>query len=150
MMHQPIFVHTIDGMYIRPSIEDLSCNHINIQLQETGSLHVISYPIGARICINDILCATTEATINNIPSSAIGISHRYKLTYPGYIDVEGDIKIYTDQTAQLVVVMQQSPCPPSNPLLYIGLFILGIALFASRKKDDSKYKETEYKGETKI
>lgn len=141
---QPIFVHTIDGMYIRPLIEDLSCNHVNIQLQETGSLHVISYPTGARICINDVLqlCTTTEpegATINNIPSSPTGISHKYKLTYPGYVNIEGNIKIYTGQTAELIVVMQPSPCPTNNLLLYIS-FAIGVILLSSRKKDDIKNK----------
>lgn len=126
-------------MHIRsyiPYIEDLSCNYISIQQPptEVGSAHIVSVPTGAKIFIDNIeyTGSVTPITISNISSG----THSYKLTYPGYTDVDGILFIKTGETYELSVIMEKclAPSVQSNALLYLGLFVIGFMLLSSRKK----------------
>lgn len=126
-------------MYIRPFIDNLSCNNITIQQPgEVGSVYIDSVPLGANICINEVeqICRLTPGIIDELPSSPTGIVYRYKLTYPGYVDAKGYIFIKTGETYPLSVIMERITRAPSD----IGkmlMFALGIGafLFFLSKKD---------------
>lgn len=121
------------------SLEDLSCNHISIQQPptEVGSAHIVSVPTGAKIFIDNIdFQQTTPAIISNISSG----THTYKLTYPGYTDVDGILFIKTGETYEISAIMEKCSIPSqSNALLYLGLFAVGFMLLSSRKKENTDH-----------
>lgn len=143
-----IYIHSSNGMYIRPFIDDLSCNNITIQQpDEVGSVNIESVPPGAKIYIDEILqLDSTPIIIDNIPSSPTGVAHRYKLTYPGYIDTEGYIFIRTGDTDRLSVIMERIAGAPSDMGKILMLMLgIGTFLFFLSERDKGKWKQ--YKGQ---
>jgi len=141
MTDQQLYIHSPSGMHIiQPilSIEDLSCNHITVQPPvEVGSAHIVSVPTGAKIFIDNIEYTglITPTTISDIP---IG-TYTYKLTYPGYTDVNGILFIKTGETYDISTTMEKYSVPSqSNALLYLGLFAVGFMLLSSRKKESTE------------
>lgn len=141
-----LYIHSSNGMYIRPFIDDLSCNNITIQQPgEVGSVSIESVPPGAKIFIDGILqLGSTPIIIDNLPSSPTGIAYGYKLTYPGYVDVEGEFFVRTGDTYPLYTIMEIMTGAPSD----IGtmlIFVLGIGAFLFLLSKADKYKQKQYK-----
>lgn len=136
-----LYIHSSNGMYIRPFIDDLSCNNITIQQpSEVGSVSIESVPPGAKIFIGgvDQIGRFTPIVID-LPSSPTGIAYRYKLTYPGYVDAEGEFFIITGETYRLSVIMEIITGAPSD-ICKLLIFALGIGAFMFFLSKKDRYK----------
>lgn len=122
-------------------VNDLSCNNITIQhTQNVGSAYIVSIPSGAKIYIDNIeqVGLVTPAMVNKIPS--IPTAHTYKLTRPGYMDMEGILFIITGETYNVTVML----CKPPTDILpiLVGFVLTGIFL-AMTRKEKPKLKQEE-------
>lgn len=142
---QSIYKHSSE-MYEIPSIYDLSCHGITIQQPiEVGSAHIVSVPAGAKIFIDykGDIGLVTPTLIPNIP---VGV-HTYKLTYPGYIDVDGILFIEYNKIYELSIIMEISPGYFDPTKLIIFTLVAGvlIANIFQREKEDKDHR-TEFWG----
>lgn len=141
-----------------PSIEDLSCNSINVKAVCRGSLQIATIPNGADIYIYEesqmdyVLRNVKTGTmidpsiITDIECTSSTRSNKFKVTFPGYVDIEGMLDITDGTIYQLYIIMER--CAINEPetaggLLFSALAIGGLffLLFGSR---DKKHKKTIY------
>lgn len=103
-------------------IEDLSCHYITSQI-DVGSAHIVSIPTGAKIFIDYIgdTGLVTPAVIPDIPTGV----HTYRLTYPGYTDVDGLLFINVNETYEVSVIMEISIPGYINPATVIAYIVIG-------------------------
>lgn len=146
----------IDSLPI-PSIEDLSCNHISIKSSCTGNLQIATDPPMADIYIfeesvGDYILQSTKtgsigfpSTINGIECTSPTRSNRFKLSFPGYVDVEGILIIESGTTYQLDIIMEPvSPAELGGGGLWLPALALGgliLLLFGRKKKKHKKHHE---------
>lgn len=146
-----------------PLIEDLSCHGIRIRATCTGSLQIATTPSGADIYIyeesvGDYILTSVQtgtmispSTINDIECTSPTRSNKFKLTLPGYVDVEGWLDITDGNIYQLYIIMEKCTTPGVSemggwliPALAIGslfFFLFGGEERKHRKLDYEKYKE---------
>lgn len=148
-----------------PSIEDLSCNMIHVKATCKGSLQIATIPPQADIYIYEEIqgdyVIRTEKTgtmnhpviIDDIECTGITRSNKFKLKFPGYVDVEGMLDITDGTIYQLYIIMET--CPETCVTQFGGGSLLIPALAAGglmlllfggdkkkrRFKDYDKYKE---------
>ena len=105
----------------------------SILQQPTGSLSVVSIPGGAKIFIDGEEQIDTTPAIIDIP---VG-QHAYRLSYPGYIDVEGIVYITEEQYQDLFFTMQKSLII-RDILIYgfIASITAGITLYLLTRRSD--------------
>lgn len=140
-----------------PYIEDLSCHRITTRAQCSGSLQIATIPPGADMYIyeeNQIIpdyvlrsektgTMSNPTIINNIGCTSSTRSNKFKLSYPGYCNVEGMLDITQGTTYTLDIIME--PYTPVTefgggdlliPALAVGsLFAL---LFGKKEKKERK------------
>lgn len=125
------------GLYNIPLIENLSDNLAEINAQSSSSVYITSNPVGAQIFIDGIEQTgfNTPAMIMQIPSG----HHNFKLTSPGYEDIESSMPIDPGRTYNLFLTMGKSTSTStyvSSPdfvvLLAVGL--IGLYLIRNRKQ----------------
>ncbi len=102
-------------------------------LQSTGSLSIVSVPGGTKIFIDGEEQIDTTPTIIDLP---VG-QHTYRLSYPGYIDVEGIVFIEEGQVYDLFLTMQKSLII-RDILMYgfIASIAAGITLYTLTRRND--------------
>lgn len=148
-----------------PSIEDLSCNMIRVKATCKGSLQIATIPPYADIYIYEEIqgdyVLRTEKTgtmedptiINDIECTGPTRLNKFKLKFPGYVDVEGMLDI-TDGTIYILYIIMET-CPETEVtqfggenLLIPALAAVGLMFFlfgGDKKKrkfeDYDKYKE---------
>lgn len=159
-------IHTnIDSLYPRISsgiysniarIEDLSCNHISIRSQCTGSAQIATIPSNADIYIyNDILeiyelqsvksgSIDNPSTIYNLECTSPTRSNKFKLSLPGYVDVEGMLDITQGTIYSLEIIMEPFTIMESGEGLLLPALATGFLLFLLFRKDKKKHKLAQY------
>jgi hypothetical protein len=156
-MNTIIYVHTSDGTHIRhyvdsvnwepitmtgsqsaiinslEAIEDLSCHHITAKTLDIGSAHIVSVPTGAKIYIGDINYTGNTPALIDMPVGP----HTYKLSYPGYAEIDGILFIELNTIYELSVIMEKmSWFDPTLLLLGAGVFMVWMS---GRKNKEPKY-----------
>ncbi len=141
-----------------PTIEDLSCNDIRVKAVCKGLLQIATAPSGADIYIYEEIqgdyvltgvqtgTLISPSTINDIECTGPTRSNKFKLTLPGYVDVEGWLDITDGNIYQLYIIMEKCTTPVVSeaggwlmPALAIGsLFFL---LFGGEER---KRRKLEY------
>ncbi len=146
-----------------PLIEDLSCYDIRVKATCNGSLQIATTPSGADIYIYEEIqgdyvftgaqtgTMISPSIINDIECTGPTRSNKFKLTLPGYVDVEGWLDITDGNIYQLYIIMEKCTTPGISeaggwllPALAIGslFFLLSGGEERKRKKlDYEKYKE---------
>lgn len=145
-----------------PSIEDLACNMINVRATCKGSLQIATIPSQADIYIyeeiqgNYVLrtektgTMTSPTIITDIECTGLSRSNKFKLTLPGYVDVEGILDITDGTIYQLYIIMEKCAITELGggdlliPALAIGglmFFLFGGDRRKNKKVDYDKYKE---------
>ncbi len=161
------YFHTdIDNLYSRISsgiysniarIEDLSCNHVKIRSQCTGSAQIATIPSNADIYIyNDIqqiyeLQSVKSGTISN-PSTIYDLectnpptrSNKFKLSLPGYVDVEGMLDITQGTIYSLEIIMEPFTTVEAGGGLLLPALAAGMLLFLLCREDKKKHKHAKY------
>ncbi len=126
--------HTKD-LYDIPLIENLSDNLDKIKTQSSSAVYITSDPVGAQIFIDGIEQTgfNTPSMITNVPSG----HHNFKLTSPGYEDIESSMPIDPGRTYNIFLTMGKSisastyvSTPDIVILLTIG--IIGYYLIRNR------------------
>lgn len=138
-------------------IEDLSCNHVSIRSQCTGSVEIGTIPSGVKIYIyNDVLdtyelqSVTTGSIVNPITIDNLECtnqptrSNKFKLTYPGYADVEGILDITQGATYSLEIIMEPIAISEEGGGLLLPALAAGTLLFLLFRKDKKKHKHIQY------
>lgn len=160
------YFHTnIDSLYPRISsgiysniahIEDLSCNHVSIRSQCLGSTQIATIPSGADIYIyNDILqiyelqsvksgSIDNPSTIYDLECTSQTRSNKFKLSLPGYVDVEGMLDITQGTTYSLEIIMEPSVTVEAGGGLWLPALAAGMILLLLFRKDKKKHKRTQY------
>jgi hypothetical protein len=156
--HRPLNLSGLSA----PSIEDLSCNMINVKATCKGSLQIATIPPQADIYIyeeiqgNYVLRTEKTGTMIN-PSIITDIectgptrSNKFKLTLSEYVDVEGILDITDGTIYQLYIIMEKCSITEFGqgdfliPALVVGGFML-LLLGGDKKRqkfeDYDKYKE---------
>ena len=143
-----------------PLIEDLSCHDIRVRATCTGSLQIATTPSGADIYIyeesvGDYVLTSVQtgtmispSTINNIECTSPTRSNKFKLTLPGYVDVEGWLDITNGTTYQLYIIMEKCTTPGVSeeggwliPALAIGSLFFFLSGGEERKRRKLQYYE---------
>lgn len=146
-----------------PSIEDLSCHKVNIKAICKGSLQIATTPPQADIYIyeetyGDYILRTEKTGTMISPSIITDIectgptrSNKFKLTFPGYVDVEGMLDITDGTIYQLYIIMEKCAVTELGqgdfliPALAFGGLMLFLLWGDKRKhkkpEDYDKYKE---------
>ncbi len=144
-------------------IKDLSCNNVVIKPLCVGSLEIATIPPEADIYIYDeiqgdyVLKAEKTGSIDNpiiipnIECTGPTRSNKFKLSKPGYVDVEGMLDITENTIYQLYIILEPKidQCEVAEagglliPALAIGSLIFFLLGKEKRKKleDYEKYKE---------
>ena len=156
--HIPLILY---GHHV-PSIEDLSCNMINVKATCKGSLQIATIPPEADIYIyeesqGDYILRSIKtgtmsypSTISDIECTSSTRSNKFKLSLYGYVDVEGYLDIIDRTVYQLYIIMERSTVTEFGmgdffiPALAIGslmFFLFGEDKNKSKKKYYDKYKE---------
>lgn len=101
--------------------------------QLTGSLSIVSVPGGAKIFIDGDEQIYTTPSIIGLP---VG-QHTYRLSYSGYIDVEGIVHITEEQYQDLFFTMQKSTIV-GDILMYgfIASISAGITLYLLTRRSN--------------
>ena len=130
-----------DFSNINPYINDLSCNHITVEQLQTGSARIVSIPAGAKIFI-DYIGDTGLITPATVPNISVGV-HAYKLTYPGYNDIDGLLFININETYELTISMERvlGYFDPTQLVLYTLTASLLMVYFSQRRLE--KYVERQ-------
>lgn len=158
MSHVPLILSDTS-----PSIEDLSCHKVNIKAICKGSLQIATTPPQADIYIyeethGDYVLRTEKTgsmtspyIITDIECTGPTRSNKFKLTFPGYVDIEGILDITNGTIYQLYIIMEKRSVTMFGqgdfliPALAIGgfiFFLLGKDKVKSSKKEDyDKYRE---------
>lgn len=109
-----------------------------LTIQQTyGSASFVSVPSGAKIFIDDVEQPyTTPRIIDNI---TVG-SHRYTMTYSGYIDVSGMMEIEEGQIYDIFSIMQPSSGKISEMVVFgiAASFVGSAALYLMTKEESTK------------
>jgi len=143
-----------------PLIEDLSCHDIRVRAICTGSLQIATTPSGADIYIyeesvGDYVLTSVQtgtmispSTINDIECTSPTRSNKFKLTLPGYVDVEGWLDITDGTTYQLYIIMEKCTTPGVSeeggwliPALAIGSLFFFLSGGEERKRRKLQYYE---------
>ena len=148
-----IYMHIPVDSLPTPPIEDLSCNHITIRAQCTGSAEFATIPPGANIYIyeeslGDYILQNIKTGSMNNPSIINGIectsptkSNRFKLELSGYEEVEGMLIITLGDTYPLHIIFD----PIATVELGLGFLIPALAagsiLFLLFEENKKKYKK---------
>lgn len=146
-MKQIFGIHKINGLpdmspardiYNIPLIENLpnSLSQINTQqTSRTSSVYITSNISGAKIFIDDIEQTgfDTPAMITDIPSG----HHNFKLSSPGYIDVESSTPLEPGSTYNMFLTMGKSSSTSifsnsSDLIIILAIGILGYLLIKSK------------------
>jgi len=137
-------------------IEDLSCNHVSIRSQCLGSAQIATIPSNADIYIyNDFLGiyelqSVKSGTVNN-PSTIYDLectsptrSNKFKLSLPGYVDVEGMLDITQGTIYTLEIIMEPTTTVEAGGGLLLPALAAGMLLFLLCRKDKKKHKQAQY------
>ena len=142
------------------SIEDLSCNHIRVKASCLGSVRFATIPNGADIYIYEesqldyVLRSEKTGTmsnptvINDIECTSPTRSNKFKLSYPGYCNVEGMLDITEGTTYTLDIIMEQyTPVTELGGGLLIPALAVGalLALLSGRSKKGYIHKYEHHK-----
>jgi hypothetical protein len=160
--HLPIYSLPNLNIIYESHIEDLACNMINVKATCKGSLQIATTPSQADIYIYEEIdgdyVLRTEKTgtmispsiITDIECTGPTRSNKFKLTFPGYVDVEGILDITDGTIYQLYIIMEKCTATELGrgdflvPALAIGgfmLFLLGKDKRKRKPEDYDKYKE---------
>jgi hypothetical protein len=154
-------VPLISSGLFAPSVEDLSCNMINVKATCKGALQIATTPHQANIYIyeeihGDYILRTEKtgtmlnpSVITDMECTGPTRSNKFKLTLAGYVDVEGILDITDGTVYQLYMIMEKCAITESGgdfliPALVIGgimLFLLGEDKRQHKLEDYDKYKE---------
>ena len=150
----------IPQVILTPSTEDLSCHRITTRALCSGSLQIATIPQGADIYIYEEsqpgYVQRTEITgsmsnpaiIDNIECTSPTRSNKFKLSYPGYCDVEGILDITQGTTYTLYIIMEPyAPVPEFGGGFLIPALAMAaiIVLLLGRKKREDKHKYEYHK-----
>ena len=100
------------NLYNIPLIENLSNSISQIREQLTSSVYIGSDPSGAKIFIDDI-----EQSGFNTPSMITDIHsghHSFRLSSPGYVDIESDMPLEPGKTYNIFLTMGKSTSKSSS------------------------------------
>lgn len=127
-MTQIFGIHRIEGL---PTA--LSDDIYQIKTQNRSSIYISSDCVGAKIFIDDIEQTgfNTPSMITDIPSG----HHNFRLTNPGYADVEGEIPLDPGKTYNIFLTMGRA-LPPSTDssgiFLLLALGLIGYFLIKNK------------------
>jgi hypothetical protein len=152
----------ISSGQLAPSVEDLSCNMINVKAICKGALQIATIPDQANIYIYEEIhgdyILRTEKTgtmsnptiINDIECTGPTRSNKFKLTLAEYVDIEGMLDITDGTVYQLYIIMEKCAITKFGqgdyliPALAIGgfmFFLLGGDKTKHKFEYYDKYKE---------
>lgn len=144
----------IPTISMTPIIEDLACNIINVRATCKGSLQIATIPPQADIYIYEEIyrdyILRTEKTgtmiyptiINDIECTGPTRSNKFKLTLPGYVDIEGMLDITDGTVYQLYIIMEKCTVKEFGEDFLISALAIGgiILLLFGRDKEKHKLK----------
>lgn len=109
-----------------PLLENLQGSIAQIRTQPTSSVYISSDPAGAQIFINDIEQTGfhTPAMITDIYSGR----HSFRLTSPGYVDIESEIPLEPGKTYNIFLTMGKSSLTSISTLDSSSTDVSGIVI----------------------
>jgi hypothetical protein len=114
------------NLYDIPLIENLSDSVAQIKAQSTSSVYMVSDPAGAQIFIDGIeqIGFNTPAMITDIYSGY----HSFRLTSPGYVDIESEMPLEPGRTYNIFLTMGKSTSTSTSTDIsgIVVLFALGL------------------------
>lgn len=125
-MTQIFGIHCINGLPITNSTKNL------YNTFDRSSIYIASDPTGAQIFIDSIEQTgfLTPAMITDIPAG----HHNFRLTSPGYIDIESSMPIESGRTYNIFLTMGKTQTPTYTGSGIIILLALGLGLLLIRNK----------------
>ena len=118
-MTQIFGIHRIEGL---PTA--LPDNIYQARTQNRSSVYISSDCVGAKIFIDGIEQTgfITPSMITDIPSG----HHNFRLTNPGYTDIESEIPLDPGKTYNIFLTMGRSALPPTDSSGIILLLAIGL------------------------
>jgi hypothetical protein len=137
--NSPLDTSSTKSLYNIPLLENLSDSISQIREQLTSSVYIASDPSGAKIFIDGI-----EQSGFNTPSMITDMHsghHSFRLTSPGYIDIESEMPLEPGRTYNVFLSMGKSTSTSSSDststdisgiVVLIALGLIGYFLLKKR------------------